>query len=251
MPAAVPLYAALRERLKADILGGRRAPGAPLPSEAELAAAHAVSRITVRQALADLQREGLVVTRHGKGSFVARPAVAQDLTRLAGLAESMHGAGHAVHTRVLALGRARAGAAIAGALGVAPGAAVIELRTLRYLDRVPLAINRSWLPLEPGARLRRDDLASRDVLDICENLLGIAIGHAEVSIGASAATARQASALGVAAGAPLVAVRRLVFGAEGAPLHLEHSVYRADRFAYRARLERGRTGAARSAAQMR
>jgi GntR family transcriptional regulator len=237
--AARPLYAALRERLKAEILGGRRKPGAKLPSESELTAQLGVSRITVRQALSDLQKEGLVIKMHGKGSFVAAPPVTHELSRLAGLAEALSGAGRTIHTRVLSLKGVKAPASAAAALDVAAGAAVTELRTLRYLDREPLVLCDSWIAPDVGARLQRADLAGSDLLTLCEQTLGIAIGDAEVSIGAVNADARHARLLGVPEGAALVAVRRLVRTAAGRPMQLETAAYRADRFRYHLTLSRG------------
>ena len=232
------LYAALRDRLKDEILSGRRRPGDKLPSENEFARTLGVSRITVRQALGDLRNEGLVVKTHGKGSFVAMPPVAQDLTRLRGLAESLTGAGRTVHTRVLSIGPKRASAPVVTALGLTPGELVIELKTLRYLNRKPLALNRSYLPLDIGNRLIKADFANRDILSMLEGDLGLAIGHAEVSIGAANAKPGEARLLGVAAEAALVQVRRLVFTSAPRPVHLEQSVYRSDLFSYTLTLER-------------
>ena len=237
--AAKPLYAALRDRLKDDILAGRRKPGTGLPSESELGATFRVSRITVRLALADLQKEGLVVKQHGKGSFVSHPPVALRLTQLKGLSESLAGAGRTIHTRILSLKQVEAHADAALALGVVPGAAITELRTLRYLDRKPLVLNRSWMPSDLGARIVKSDLANRDVLDIFEQDLGLSIGQADLSIGALNATAEHSRGLGVPVGTALVFMRRLVLAKDKRPLHLETSAYRGDMFSYSLTLKRG------------
>ena len=236
--AMQPLYAALRDRLKNYILSGRRRPGDKLPSENEFTQTLGVSRITVRQALGDLRNEGLVVKTHGKGSFVAMPPVAQDLTRLRGLAESLTGAGRTVHTRVLSIGPKHASPPIATAFGLSKSDLVIELRTLRYLNRKPLALNRSYLPQDIGSRLIKADFANRDILSMLEGDLGVAIGHAEVSIGAANAKPGEARLLGVADRTALVQVRRLVFTSTSRPVHLEQSVYRSDLFSYTLTLER-------------
>jgi GntR family transcriptional regulator, transcriptional repressor for pyruvate dehydrogenase complex len=69
--AARSLAHALVERLSAEIVSGRLAPGAQLPTEQELIATCGVSRTVVREAIAALRAEGLVVTRQGAGAFVA------------------------------------------------------------------------------------------------------------------------------------------------------------------------------------
>lgn len=234
----LPLYAQLRERIRAEIVSGRLAPGARLPSEHEMTAAFGVSRITVRQALADLTREGLVTKAHGRGSFVAAAPVAQELSRLAGLAESLSGAGRTIRTQVLAHGGVAAGADEAARLNLAPGTPLTEILTLRRLNGEPLSLNRSLLPAAIGARLAPADLEHRDILAMLETDLGLSIGHADLAIGATSAGTRAQRHLDVARGAPLVHVERLVHTADGRPVHLETSDYRADRFSYRLRLPR-------------
>ena len=238
-PAAKTLYASLRDRLKDEILAGRRKPGTRLPSESALGAEFGVSRITVRLALADLQKEGLVVKQHGKGSFVSQPPVTLNLTQLKGLSESLSGAGRTIHTRLLSLKHVKADADTAAALGVATAALVTELGTLRYLDRRPLVLNRSWMPRDLGDRIIKTDLANRDILGIFEQDLGLSIGQAELSIGAINAGAEHKRLLGVPAGAALVFMRRLVFTRERRPVHLETSAYRGDMFSYSLTLKRG------------
>lgn len=233
-----PLYAQLRERLRADILEGRLQPQQQLPSEHELIAAYGISRITVRQALNDLQKAGLVVKVHGKGSFVAPPHVSQNLARLAGVAESTAGSGHRVDGRLLSIDDATADSDVARALDVPAGSRVVEWLSLRYLDRVPLSLNHSFVPPALGDRLRRIDFASRDILSVYEQDLGVAVSHAELEISASAASRSQAKQLKLTAGAPVLRLRRVVYDTAGRPLQLETTCYRSDEFSYRVRVER-------------
>ena len=233
-----PLHARLRDALKAAILDGRLAPGAKLPSESELQAAHGVSRITVRQALGTLQAEGLIVKLHGKGAFVSHPKAAQSLKRLQGLQEAMAGDAHAVSNRRLAWREIRAPAEVARKLGLPVGSAVYHLQTLRYLNREPLSVNHSWLLAALGARLARVDFAQRDLIDVFEHEGGLAIGRADLEIGAGTARTADAKLLRIAAGAPVLEVERIVHDAAGAPVQVEHAVYRADAFRYRLSLQR-------------
>ena len=100
---APPLYERIRGTLREGILSGHYAPASLLPSEAALGAQFNASRITVRQALADLQNEGLIFRRHGKGTFVSPPKAFQNVTALQGFAEAMSTQGHAIRNRVLKL----------------------------------------------------------------------------------------------------------------------------------------------------
>jgi GntR family transcriptional regulator len=68
---ATPMYRQIVDQVAAKVLAGDWPPGSPLPSIRELAAANAVSVITVKRAYLELEHAGVIVTRHGKGSFVA------------------------------------------------------------------------------------------------------------------------------------------------------------------------------------
>jgi GntR family transcriptional regulator len=230
------LHAQLRDALRSRILDGRLAPGAKLPSEAELTAEHGVSRITVRHALAALQAEGLIVKLHGKGAFVSHPKAAQSLNRLQGLNEALEQ--RAVSSKRLAWREIKAPPAVARQLQLAAGESVYHLQTLRYLDREPLSVNSSYLPRALGEKLARVDFSQRDLIDVFEHEGGLKIGEAQLEIGAGLARAQDAKLLKLEHGAPVLEVERLLQLADGAPIHLEIAVYRADTFRYKLNLRR-------------
>ena len=232
------LHARLRDALRGAILDGRLRAGDKLPSESELQAAHGVSRITVRHALAALQADGLIVKRHGKGAFVAPPRTSQSLHRLQGLHEALAGEAHAVSNRRLSWRRLAAPAAVAAQLQLATGSQVYRLQTLRYLDREPLSVNTSWLRPGLGEKLARVDFSRRDLIDIFEHEGGLRIARAELEIGAGTAQAADAGLLGIAPGAPVLEVLRIAYAGTDEPVHAERAVYRADTFRYRLSLQR-------------
>src|SRR5579863_1888906 len=79
LPGPMPLYHQLKQIVRSEIERGMYKPGDRLPSEPELIQRYGVSRITVRQALTELENEGVVVRRHGKGTYVAEQHIEQDL----------------------------------------------------------------------------------------------------------------------------------------------------------------------------
>jgi GntR family transcriptional regulator len=234
----LPLHTQIREALRAAILDGTYREHAQLPSESELTAKFGVSRITVRHALAQLQREGLIFKVTGKGTFVSKPKAFQDLNRLQGFGEAMHRLGRATFSQVLGHASVRADAALAQRLAVNEGDTVIELKRVRYLDRVAVSLDVSYFPASIGEEVLRADVAARDVFSILENEIGIALGAAEVSIEAALAEGDIATHLGVAEGAPLLRIERLTTAADGRPVDFEYLYYRGDVMRYRVRLER-------------
>lgn len=233
-----PLYIQLKDRLRERILDGTYADHQRLPSEAELGALFGVSRITVRQALSDLQREGVIFKIAGKGSFVARKKAQQELTRLEGFAEAMARQGHAIHNRVIGHRCLDAAPDVASRLAVASGTRISEIRRIRHLDGEPVSLEITYLPESLGERLRNEDLARRDIFVIFENDFGIPLGHADLQIGAVLADQALAEALQVAPGSALLRIERLTFDARGKPFDFEYLYFRSETFQYHLRISR-------------
>jgi GntR family transcriptional regulator len=203
-----------------------------------------VSRITVRQALHDLQKEGLVFKIHGKGTFVSKPKAFQDLARLQGFGEAMHTHGHETYNKLIGLRYLGPNPQVATMLKTGRGDKVVEIRRVRYLNREPVSLDVSYLPGAIGERLAKEDLATRDIFLILEDDFGLALGHAELSMDATTADGPLARLLRVDVGAAILRIQRLTFRTDGTPLDFEYLYYRGDAFQYRIRVERRAMGAA-------
>jgi GntR family transcriptional regulator len=236
--SAVPLYSQVRERLRERILDGTYAPQAKLPAESEIGAIFGVSRITVRQALNDLQKEGAIFTVPGKGTFVAAARPSQELNRLEGFGEAMSRKGHRIVNQVVKHATVDASPEVAARLGLPRGAPVTEINRVRFLDRAPVSFEITWLPTSVGERLRHENLAERDIFLILETDYAIALDHADIQIGAVNAEPELAAALSVAPGTALLRIERLTFTQDGVPLDYEHLYVRGEAFQYALRLPR-------------
>ncbi|QJP09455.1 GntR family transcriptional regulator [Pseudomonas multiresinivorans] len=234
----VPLYSQLKEILRTRILDGTYPPLSRMPSEAELGKAFEVSRITVRQALGDLQKEGLIFKIHGKGTFVAKPKAFQNVSTLQGLGESMTQRGYEVINRLRSFKTVPANAQVAARLRVAEGESVVQIKRARLVNRELVSMEITWLPEAVGKRLEKADLVSRDIFLILENDCALPLGHADLAIDAILADAELARALEVEEGSPVMRIERLTHTADGAPLDYEHLYYRGDAFQYRLRIDR-------------
>ncbi|MFV3371410.1 GntR family transcriptional regulator [Pseudomonas sp. NY15435] len=234
----VPLYSQLKEILRTRILDGTYPPLSRMPSEAELGKAFDVSRITVRQALGDLQKEGLIFKIHGKGTFVAKPKAFQNVSTLQGLGESMTQRGYEVINRLRSFKTVPANAQVAARLQVAEGENVVQIKRARLVNRELVSLEITWLPEHVGKRLEKADLVSRDIFLILENDCALPLGHADLAIDAILADAELARALEVQEGSPVMRIERLTHTADGAPLDYEHLYYRGDAFQYRLRIDR-------------
>ena len=115
---------------------------------------------------------------------------------------------------------------------------VSEIKRVRYLNREPISLDVTYLPHDIGERLRKEDLATRDIFLILENDYGIPLGNAQVQIEAILADESLAAPLKVEEGSPILRMERLTFTAERKPLDFEYLYYRGDAFQYRLSIER-------------
>jgi DNA-binding GntR family transcriptional regulator len=145
--------------------------GDQLPPESKLAVQAGVSLVTVRRALAELAAQGVVRREQGRGTFVVRPRVRAETTRVGGLRNSLHlDARSNLRTRVLGCFSRRANTEEVAALGLQEGAAVWEISRLRLLSQRPVIWEQSLIPklLAPdlGSYFeRRDRRSLYDLLD--------------------------------------------------------------------------------------
>jgi GntR family transcriptional regulator len=234
----VPLYHQLKLVLLKDIEQGLYQPGGRLPSESELIRQYGVSRITVRQALDELEAEGRVVRRHGKGTYVAEAPIEQELVKLTDFVEDMQQAGQNPSSRVLTFVHESAGPAIAKALHLASGTEVVRVDRLRLAEGRPIAYDTTWLPLRFGDLLAGVDLAQETIYHILETRYAIPVLSGAFSITAAEASAQQAEHLEVAPGSALLVIQRISYTSREEPIYVQERYYRPDRVQYRFMLRR-------------
>lgn len=229
--SAATLHEQVSGHLHALILGGTLPPRTKLPAEPVLAELMGVSRGTLRRATLTLIDQGVLVQRHGRGTFVADQELGVEapfVSEITSFAQSFGLRGVATTTEVLALIRRPADDRSAAELEVAPGDEII------HLDRV-----RSD-PVGPFMRLinvmrtdvvRLDDpeqLAGRGLYDLFE-ATGTPPAEAQRTIGAAIADGDLPRLLTVAMGHPILHIEQLTRLADGRPLEFSDVWIRADR----------------------
>jgi GntR family transcriptional regulator len=236
--STIPLYIQIKEAIRAKIIDGTYVGHQQLPSENDMITAFGVSRITVRQAVNDLQKEGLLFKVHGKGTFVALPNVAQELTHLQGFGEAMHRLGHETFSEVFGLKTVKASSVARAKLQIDADSPVTEIRRVRYLNREPISIDYSWVRHDVGSRLTEKNLREKDLFSLLENELHQRLHSADVEIDATSASNDVATRLNVAPGSPILRIERLTYAQQEKPLVFEYLHYRAETFKYRMKVLR-------------
>jgi GntR family transcriptional regulator len=235
-PAAAPLFAQVRDALRTEILSGAFGPGDRLPSESELIDRFGVSRITVRQAIAELQSGGLVHTVNGKGSFVTRPGRGQAQGPLVGVLEAMRKRGIRARGRLLSHRRVAANRTVARALELPEGSPLGAVTVLRYRDDEPFVVGTTWCDPAIAGRLAAQDLVEQDVASAIEIGLGLRAAATRVRVMARAADRRTAARLAYPPGAPLLRIHTTTVGWDGRPIAYSETDCRADMMDYRVTL---------------
>jgi GntR family transcriptional regulator len=224
------LYAQLRDLLGEWIEGDAWQPGDKLPSESELCGHFGVSRPVVRQALADLIYEGRIVRSQGKGSFVAQPKLSYALVQgLTGFHEDMAERGLTTVSSVLRQEITAASHLWARHLDIEAGSPVIIIDRLRFVSGEPRALVTTCIPADLCPKLVSIDLTYRSLYDVLGEECGLVIARGRRWIEAVAATARQASLLGVRRGAPLVRLESVSYLADGRAVEAYDAIHRSDR----------------------
>jgi GntR family transcriptional regulator len=237
----VPYYAQLKEAIREKIERGEWKAGDQIPSEPELCRIFAVSRTVIRQALKDLTYEDLIVREKGKGTFVAEPKISESLFQnLTGFYQDMQERGQAPSSKVLKQELVPASLKVARYLSLSPGAPVIEIQRLRFVQGEPIILVTTYLPYALCPKLLQVDLSRRSLYQFIEEECGLLIFRGRRVIEAVAANENEAQLLQVPEGAPMILINSISFLADGTPLEYYHAIHRGDRSRFEVELLRAR-----------
>jgi len=232
-----PLYLQLRRWIEDAVHSGAIKPGDALPSERDLAARVDMSRVTVRKAVQDLVREGILVQRHGSGTYVAQQPnrVEQSLSQLTSFTEDMARRGMTVRSVWLDRGTYPPSPEEMVALGLSATDAVARIARLRLTGDTPLAIERAAL----SARLLPDPEAVGTSLYAHLGKTGNRPVRAIQRIRAVSLSDDDAKLLDVAPGVASLHVERTSYLASGRVVEFTRSIYRGDTYDFVAELRLG------------
>src|SRR4051795_11358485 len=169
--------------------------GSAIPSERQLSADLGVSRLTVRAAIDELVRDGLLVRRRGSGTFVREPKIAQELT-ITSFSDDMRRRGLRPASRTLSLTTTLAGARLGRLLTVSPSEEVVVAKRLRMADEETMAIETLHVPSSMVPDITERDLEG-SFYDLLADRYGIEIAGGTQSIEPTVTNEEEAEALGV------------------------------------------------------
>jgi len=203
--------------------------GDAIPSERQLSADLHMSRLTVRAALDDLVRDGLLVRRRGSGTFVGEPKIAQELT-MTSFSEDMRRRGMVPANKTLSLVVVQAGAHLGRLLNVSPSEPVVVFKRLRLADRETMAIETLHVrqSLIPG--LTAEDLELHSFYELLDDRYGVIMAGGTQTIEPTVTNEEESAALGVPLHSPAFLFERTTRTAAGDVVEYVRSIYRGDRY---------------------
>src|SRR6266581_1103082 len=213
--------------------------GQAIPSERLLSTDLVFSRLTLRAALDELVREGYLVRRHGSGTFVGEPKIAQQLT-LTSFSEDMRRRGMVPGSRMIELRTVHAGASLGRALHVSPDARVVCIRRVRLADDETMAIETLHVPaaLVPG--LTRTELENASFYELLAQRYGVVVASGIQTIEPTVTNEEESELLGVPLHSPAFLFERTSRTASGETVEFVRSLYRGDRYRLVAELSQRR-----------
>jgi len=231
----IPLYYQLKEVILEKIETGEWGPSQVVPSENELQKIFDVSRATVRRTIELLANEGFLEKKRGKGTFVKKPIIEENLPVFKSFTEEMKG--RDAEKRVITAQYIEPPPKIRKTIGLLTDELVFHLKRLMIVDQRPLGILNSYVP--GRYKLSLDEDYSKSLYEILEKM-GIRLHEADQSIEASMSTNEEIQLLGLKASFHTLVIKRITYSVSGDPVEYVKGVYHGDRYRYNLKLSRYR-----------
>ena len=227
----IPLYRQLTDSIGRLIRSGKVPSGTLLPSEHECSQLFGISRLTVRQAMAQLVTDGLVIRERGRGTYVRSARVMHNFNY--SFEEEILADNRLLSLQTLSWTRVRPSQAIAQALSIPPKSWVHKLERLKIVDDAPIGWEVRYLLGWIGAGISASCLKSDPVYKLMQEAAGVSVARIASTVGTVPASRKHAQLLRVREGAPLLVREQTYFGNDDAPLMHGTVMFRGDRYQFR------------------
>lgn len=237
----IPLYIQIAEIFINEIKNKQLMPGQSIGSQRDLENRFNVSTVTVRKAIRLLEKEGWVVTKHGKGTYVKPVKFNENLINLQSLSQVMTASGFKPMVSVLKISKITTPSNYQLNYLDNFGPECFYVERLHSVNNKPIAFAQIYLPSSIGKNLNNEEIEDRTIYDLIENKLNIKLGEAEQLIEACPADKKIAELLKVSQGYPLLKAERVSFDVNGLPIEYIVFFYKYDEYSFKIRLKKSVT----------
>jgi len=219
------------EIIKEMIRSGKLKQSMRIPSENELQEKYRLSNTTVRKAINELLHEGMIYREQGKGTFVARVRINQELTKITSFTEDMLQRGLKPSSKVISVDVILSPPEVMSNLILDKDEEVVEIHRLRLANREPIAIQTSYLPYKFCPGIEEQDL-TQSLNVILRDKYNLHLVKAIQSLYPLLAEDYESKILGVSRGSPMLIAERSSYLSNNQPAEFLISVYRGDRYKF-------------------
>ena len=221
----VPLYQQLEDIIQAQIETGELKSGEQIPTEVFLANKYKVSRITIRQTLADLVKKGLLYRKQGKGTFVAIPKIERELISVHSFSERMRSKGYIPGSQVLSLTLIKANTSVRKYLELGEGEEVVAIERLRLTNEEPIVLENSFIPYSAYPLVLEADIRLGSLYQFLKEKYHVSRKTLEITV----ANEYEAKLLKIYPGQPLFLLNAVVLTEDNRPIEYVKTLLRGDR----------------------
>jgi GntR family transcriptional regulator len=229
---SIPLYIQIAEGLISQIESGTLTPGEQLPPERDLSETIGVNRMTLRRALGVLESQGLILRKHGVGTFITEPKIDRQMDVVFRFTSGMQNRGLTPGAEMISFEEILAESVLAKDLAIPIFSPVYSILRLRSINHEPVMLETYKIPVERFPGLDRYDLEGRSIYEIMESEYGVPITRARQSFEPITATDFEADLLDINIGEALMLEIRLSYDDSNQPVEYGKDRYRGDRFRF-------------------
>lgn len=235
--SSVPLYEQVAVQLREEILSQKYEPDANIGTHTQLAERFGVSLITIRKAISQLTQQGLLDVAQGKGTFVKRTVLQDNLTRLTGVENIISQSHLSAKVRVLTFEIIDTPADFDPELRRGLGRRCLHIERVHEMENTPAAYAELWLPLKYGERLTKSDVETHTIYQLYEQKWNMRLGKGRQIIRADAADPRVAKTLRIREGWPVLSIVRRAYAASGELVEYMQLTYEYTKYSFEVELQ--------------
>ena len=229
-------YQEVARNIRKKILNGEYVAGKQLPLEKEMCVYYGVSRITIKRALDELVKQGLVIKRRGSGTFV-KSVEDEDIRELSALRQftgfSETYKNCKVETTIIKFDIIHPSEEVAAKLQMTTDDFVYDIMRIRYLDDEPIVVEYTKMPIQLVPGIKRDILM-KSIYAYIEGVLKFKIQSAHRTVRAVMPSKEEKDYLQITEVLPILEVEQVAFFDDGRPFEYSISHHRADKSSFKA-----------------
>jgi len=234
--SSIPLYEQIKQIIRKQILSGEYVAGSRLPTEEEFCALFDVSKITVKRALNDLARAGIIERRQGSGSIVAHKLVEDSFAGTEGFSAAASRNGQTPTSKVLSVSLVEPSEHLLNSFQLPRRSSTefMRFRRLLFVNGRPGALIMVYVPKALGQQLLTYNLENRSFYQLYQEISALKITRNENILTPIAVQDEEAALLEVETGSVHMHIRGVSFFENNLPAEMSMGIFSADMFVWKA-----------------